>query len=326
MRIERKKFFLTLFTIIFILLLAIALSHLVYGHSEEQLGGEKEGGTSISDSVGVELSDVAQKSIGLKVVEADTRVIENVLIINGIVKPDPNRVAEVSTRIEGRIERLYATLGDWVQKGQKLVDIQSRQLGNPPPVVTVTAPISGTVVERSVVLGEAVEPNKHLFHIVDLSKVIVEGDVFESDVSKVKLGQDARIRLDAYPDKIFTGKVIFVASELDPVKRTLHIWVSVDNKDGLLKPELFARVALVVKSGREVLTIPVEAIIDDGAEKFVFVKNGNQFVRQDVATGVSDDRYVEISDGLYPGDQVVTDGNRQIYTKWLLGGGLEERE
>ncbi|MGH7799988.1 MAG: efflux RND transporter periplasmic adaptor subunit [Thermodesulfobacteriota bacterium] len=326
MRIERKRFFLTLFTIIFILLLAIALSHLVYGRSEEQLGGEKEGGPSISDSVGVELSDVAQKSIGLKVVEADMRVIENVLIINGIVKPDPNRVAEVSTRIEGRIERLYATLGDWVQKGQKLVDIQSRQLGNPPPVVTVTAPISGTVVERSVVLGEAVEPNKHLFHIVDLSKVIVEGDVFESDVSKVKLGQDARIRLDAYPDKIFTGKAIFVASELDPVKRTLHIWVSVDNKEGLFKPELFARVALVVKSGREVLTIPVEAIIDDGAEKFVFVKNGNQFVRQDVATGVSDDRYVEITDGLYPGDQVVTDGNRQIYTKWLLGGGLEERE
>src|SRR3989304_9769656 len=320
MRTNRKQNYLPLFTVGFMLLITITLSQLVYGHGEEQLGG-KEGekkASPISNSIGVELSDIAQKSIGLKVVEADIRQVEEVLLINGIVKPEPNRVAEVSSRIEGRIEKFYATLGDQVQKGQKLVDIQSRQLGNPPPVVTVSAPISGTVVERSVVLGEAVEPNKHLFHIVDLSKVIVEGDVFESDVSKVKLGQNARIRLDAYPDRVFSGTVSFVASQLDPQKRTLHLWVSVDNKEGLLKPELFARVALVVEHSREALTVPVEAIIDDGAEKFVFVKNGNQFIRQDVATGVSDDRYVEIADGLYPGDQVVTDGNRQIYTKWLF--------
>ena len=320
MRIERKKIFLSLFTIIFILLLAIAFSHLVYGHDEEQLGGKNKGGSSTSDSVGVELSEIAQKSIGLKVVEADIRQVEEVLLISGIVKPEPNRVADVSTRAEGRIEGIYVNLGDRVKKGQKLAAMLPRQIGNPPPLVSITAPLSGVILERNISLGGTVEPNKTLFRIADLSKVIVEGDVFESDVSKVKLGQDARIRLDAYPDRVFSGAVSFVASQLDPQKRTLHLWVSVDNKEELLKPELFARVALVVKSGREVLTIPVEAIIDDGVEKFVFVKNGNQFVRQDVATGVSDDRYVEITDGLYPGDQVVTDGNRQIYTKWLFGG------
>ena len=53
-------------------------------------------------------------------------------------------------------------------------------------------------------------------------------------------------------------------------------------------------------------------------QKFVFVKNGNRFVRQDVVTGLSDDRFIEIIDGLYPGDEVVTEGNRQIYTKWLF--------
>ena len=173
-------------------------------------------------------------------------------------------------------------------------------------------------MERSVVLGEAVEPNKHLFHIVDLSKVIIEGDVYESDIAKVKLGQEGRVRLEAYPGKVFIGTVTFVASQLDPEKRTLHLWVSVDNKEGLLKPELFAKVALVVEHSQEVLAVPIEAIIDDGAEKFVFVKNGNQFIRQDVATGVSDDQYVEIIDGLYPGDKIVTDGNREIYTKWLF--------
>lgn len=331
MKIERKQILLSLFAVVFVLILTIMVSQFLYGCSEEHRGEKDEEeklpiSSSINSQASVELSDIAQKSIGLKVVEADIRQVEEVLLINGIVKPEPNRVAEVSTRAEGRIEELYVNLGDRVKKGQRLAAMLPRQIGNPPPLVSITAPLSGIIVERNISLGGTVEPNKTLFQIADLSKVIVEGDVFESDVSKVKLGQNARIRLDAYPDRVFSGTVSFVASQLDPQRRTLHLWVSIDNKEGLLKPELFARVALVVKHSKEVLTVPVEAIIDDGAEKFVFVKNGNQFVRQDVATGVSDDRYVEITDGLYPGDQVVTDGNRQIYTKWLFSGGLEERE
>ena len=305
----------SVFIIGFALLTAIALPQFAHGHGEGQLGTNDS--TSGSGNGGVELSDTAQKSIGLKVVEADIRPVEGVLSVNGIVKPEPNRVAEVSTRAEGRIQELYASLGDRVKKGQKLAAMLPRQIGNP-PLVSITAPLSGTIVERNVSLGGFVAPNETLFRIADLSEVIVEGDVFESDVSKVKLGQDARVRLDAYPDKVFNGPVSFIASQVDPEKRTLHIWVSIDNKEGLLKPEFFAKVDLVVGPGGEVLSVPVEAIIDDGAEKFVFVKNGNQFVRQDVATGMSDDRYIEITDGLYPGDQVVTDGNRQIYTKWLF--------
>jgi multidrug efflux pump subunit AcrA (membrane-fusion protein) len=332
MRTEEKKLFHPFLSIIFMFLLTITVLQFLYGCGEEHANEKDEEGKatsppSISNNVGVELSEIAQKSIGLKVAEAEIRQIEGVLLVNGVVKPEPNRVAEVSTRAEGRIQELYANLGDRVKKGQKLAAMLPRQIGNPPPLVSITAPLSGILVERNVLLGSTVVPNTILFRIADLSKVIVEGDVFESDVSKVRLGQDARIRLDAYPDRVFNGTVSFVASQLDPQKRTLHLWVSVDNKEGLLKPELFARVALVIKPGREVLAIPLEAIIDDGAEKFVFVKNGNQFIRQDVATGASDDRYVEITDGLYPGDQVVTDGNREIYTKWLLGGGnlrLEE--
>ena len=192
-----------------------------------------------------------------------------------------------------------------------------RQIGNP-PLVSISSPISGTVTDRNITLGSTAESNKTLFRIVDLSNVIVEGEVFESDISKSKPGQDARIRGDAYPDRVFKGKVTFIASELDPIKRTLHLWVTVDNTEGLLKPEYFAKLTLVVEQGRETITVPIESIIDDGAEKFVFVKNGNRFVRQDVVTGLSDDRFIEITDGLYPGDEVVTDGNRQIYTKWLF--------
>lgn len=299
MLMDRNRIYFSLFILLSVFLLTITLSRYVHGQG------------------GVELSDISQKSIGLKLVEAEVRDLEEVLILSGIVKPEPNKVADVSTRIEGRVEKLYATIGDRVKKGQKLAAILPRQIGNP-PLVSISSPISGTVTDRNITLGSTAESNKTLFRIVDLSNVIVEGEVFESDISKIKPGQDARIRVDAYPDRVFKGKVTFIASELDPIKRTLHLWVTVDNTEGLLKPEYFAKLTLVVEQGRETITVPIESIIDDGAEKFVFVKNGNRFVRQDVVTGLSDDRFIEIIDGLYPGDEVVTDGNRQIYTKWLF--------
>ncbi len=299
MLMDRNRIYFSLFILLSVFLLTITLSRYVHGQG------------------GVELSDISQKSIGLKLVEAEVRDLEEVLILSGIVKPEPNKVADVSTRIEGRVEKLYATIGDRVKKGQKLAAILPRQIGNP-PLVSISSPISGTVTDRNITLGSTAESNKTLFRIVDLSNVIVEGEVFESDISKIKPGQDARIRVDAYPDRVFKGKVTFIASELDPIKRTLHLWVTVDNTEGLLKPEYFAKLTLVVEQGRETITVPIESIIDDGAEKFVFVKNGNRFVRQDVVTGLSDDRFIEITDGLYPGDEVVTDGNRQIYTKWLF--------
>lgn len=311
MLMDRNRIYFSLFILLSVFLLTITLSRYVHGQDE----GKDTAFTS--GSSGVELSDISQKSIGLKLVEAEVRDLEEVLILSGIVKPEPNKVADVSTRIEGRVEKLYATIGDRVKKGQKLAAILPRQIGNP-PLVSISSPISGTVTDRNITLGSTAESNKTLFRIVDLSNVIVEGEVFESDISKIKPGQDARIRVDAYPDRVFNGKVTFIASELDPIKRTLHLWVTVDNTKGLLKPEYFAKLTLVVEQGRETITVPIESIIDDGAEKFVFVKNGNRFVRQDVVTGLSDDRFIEITDGLYPGDEVVTDGNRQIYTKWLF--------
>jgi membrane fusion protein, heavy metal efflux system len=299
----------SLFILLSVFLFTITPTRYVHGQGEDTV--------STSDNSGVELSDISQKSIGLKLVEAEMRDLDDVLILSGIVKPEPNKVADVSTRIEGRVEKLYATIGDRVKKGQKLAAILPRQIGNP-PLVSISSPISGTVTDRNITLGSTAESNKTLFRIVDISNVIVEGEVFESDVSKIKPGQDARIRVDAYPDRVFNGKVTFIASELDPIKRSLNLWVTVDNTEGLLKPEYFAKLTLVVEQGRETITVPIESIIDDGAEKFVFVKNGNRFVRQDVLTGLSDDRFIEITDGLYPGDEVVTDGNRQIYTKWLF--------
>lgn len=292
--------------------LCLAASQRLFAHGEQiETGG---GGGP------VKLTKEQQAAIGLKTVKAEFRDIDAVLMLNGAVKLVPDLHAHISTRIEGRVERLYANVGDKVEKGQKLVDIQSRQIGNPPPVVTIEATVGGVINERSISLGESVEPNKELFHIIDLSEVIIEAEVYEEDVGKVKLGQVARIRALGYPDDAFEGKITFVGTELDLEKRTLHVWVTVKNPDAKLKPEMFAKVAVVLARNEGVLAVPKEAILEAKGEKFVLAQTGDTFNRVDVKTGVEDDSFVEIHEGLVPDDVVVTIGKREVYTTWLTGG------
>lgn len=299
-------------TIIALAVLLLAGTQRAFPHGAEiEMGG---GGGP------VKLTKEQQAAIGLKTAKAESRDIDTVLLLNSKVKLDPNLHAHVSTRIEGRIEKLFAKVGDKVEKGQKLAEIQSRQIGDPPPIVTVEAMVSGMINDRNITLGESVEPNKELFHIIDLSEVIVQAEVYEEDVGKVKLDQDAQIRVLGYPDETFTGKVTYVGLELDPEKRTLPVWISVKNPDWKLRPEMFAKSAVILAHNEGVLAVPKEAVMEERGEKFVFVGTGDTFNRVDVQTGVADDRFLEIKEGLVPDDVVVTDGKRQVYTTWLMGG------
>ena len=296
-----------------VVLLLVGGAQRVFAH-----GGAIEIGEGASGPV--TLTSAQQAAIGLKTAKVETRDIDTVLVVNGRVQLDPNFHAHVTSRIEGRIEKLYAGIGDRVKKGQKLAEIESRQIGNPPPVGIVDAPLSGVINERSVTLGEAVDLNKELFHVIDLSQVIVVTEVYEEDVGRVKLGQRARVHALGYPSDSFEGKTTFVGLELDPDTRTLPLWVTMKNPEGKLKPEMFAKVAVILARNESVLAVPKEALLEAGGEKFVFVQTGDTFDRVDVQTGAMDDRFVEIKEGLVPDDAVVTDGNREVYTSWLTGG------
>ena len=217
-----------------VLLLATSPSQKLFAHGGKIETGGGGGGP-------VTLTKVQQESIGLQTDKADFRSIDTVLLLNGSVKVDPNRQAHVTTRISGRVEKLLASVGDRVEKGQKLAVIQSRQVGDPPPEIEVVAPVSGVINERGVSLGDAVEPNTELFHIVDLSQVIAVGQVYEEDVGKLKLGETARITALSYPTNEFNGTVTFVGLELDPDTRTLPAWLAVDNPDGKLRAGMFVK-------------------------------------------------------------------------------------
>jgi len=295
------------------ILIGIGSPLALHGHGSQIATGGGSGGP-------VTLTKLQQASIGVKTVPAGFRSVNATLRLNGIVTLDPDRRAHVTTRISGRVQQLFAAIGSRVEKGQKLALVQSRQLGDPPPEIEVNAPVSGVVNARNISVGDAVEPNTELFDLVDLSKVIVLAQVYEEDVGKVKVGQTARITALSYPDLELTGTVTFLGLELDPATRTLPVWVVVDNPEGKLRVGMFTTAHLLLAENPDLLTVPTEAVLEEGGEKFVFVQTGDTFKRQDVQTGVADDRFIEIKDGLVPGDAVVTSGQREIFTQSLTGG------
>jgi len=271
----------------------------------------------------VVLTPAQLKTLDVKLAAADLRSMSELLHLNGEVRLLPGRQADVSTRISGQITAVYANLGDTVRAGQRLARVQSRLVGNPPPSVDILAPTSGVVDTLSVAVGQAVEPSTSLFRLSDRSQVNVIARVYEEDLGKVQIGQDTTVHTLSYPDKPFVGKIILLGPTLDPQSRTVEVWIRIDNANGLLKPNMFARTSVVLRQNDATLTVPTAAIIEANNEKFVFVLQKGKYVRVEILTGTSDEQFTEVKDGLVPGDKVVTQGNREIYTLWLTGGALK---
>jgi RND family efflux transporter MFP subunit len=191
------------------------------------------------------------------------------------------------------------------------------QRGTPDSVLTLAAPISGAISARRAVPGAMVESAEKLIELIDTAVVWVEGDVAEHLLTAVRPGQQARVRVAAYPEAIFTGTVRTMGRTVDPDKRTVHLWIDVINPQGHLLPEMFADVTLVTQVAAEALVVPLNAVLTEGAEQFVFVENGDMYVRQSLVLGLRDDRYVEVLDGLFPGDRIVVRGGYELNTARL---------
>lgn len=290
--------------------LLIALSAPAWAHEGEQHGTPAPTAGSIGGPV--RLSEQAKKNLGLKTDMADLRPIETILKCFGVVEAIPDKVNYISLQSPGQAMKVMVNQGDTVKKGDLLAEVESRQIGDPPPTIQVKASLSGIVTERHLFVGESVDPGKVLFRISDLSKVHVKGHVYEADVGKIALGQKARFYFEAYPDQPFKGTVEFLGGELDEKTRSLPVWFLLDNPELRLRPKMQAEVRIIRGASSDVLTVPVNAVLGETGNYFVYVEIGNVYERKPVVAGKRDDRYVEIVDGLIPGDVVVTQGNYQL--------------
>ncbi len=244
------------------------------------------------------------------------RTLEHVFMVIGNIRAIPRRSAAVSSRIAGRVTDLRVVEGEPVKKGQVLLEVESRLLGNPPPSVKLTAPRDGIVVDRHVVLGDAVEPDTHLLEVLDLSEVYAEGLIFEGQIARVKLGQKVRIYVESYPAETFVGTVDLISGKLDPDTRALRIQARVKNPDFKLLPNMRARLNIITGTADSVVAVAHSAVLGGVAGNlFVFVQSDTDeltFEKRPVVTGMRDDRYVEIVEGVYPTEKVVTVGNYQL--------------
>ena len=263
----------------------------------------------------ITISAEARSNLGLKVEDAELRTIEKTLTAIGAIEVIPTRSAIVSSRIAGRVAGIAVVSGDKVQKGQALVEVESRQIGNPPPRVTYQAPIDGIVTTVEAAFGTPVEPDKNLIQVVDLSEVFAEGRIFEGQVAAVKVGQKVRVYVESFPQDVFEGTVDVVSGALDPESRTLRVWARLKNPDGKLRPNMRARLSIVTGEADSVVAVPHSALLGDAGNLFAFVQaddKGLSYERRSVVVGMKDDRFTEIIEGIFPGDKVVTLGNYQL--------------
>jgi multidrug efflux pump subunit AcrA (membrane-fusion protein) len=146
-------------------------------------------------------------------------------------------------------------LGDRVTAGQPVLRFEPRTVGNPP--VILNSPINGFVVRQEASLGQALNPDTVLMEVADYSQVLARGMTFESpDLSLIKPGQDARVRLDVFPDRIFEGKVQRLDVGLERESRTFEVYVLLENPELQLRPNMQASVSIAIGDPQEVLAVP----------------------------------------------------------------------
>jgi RND family efflux transporter MFP subunit len=188
--------------------------------------------------------------------------------------------------------------------------------------VTVTSGASGIVKERRVAEGQFVNPGDTLVDLTDLKSVWVKASVFDSDLPRIRPGLSATVTSEALPGARLSGKVDFIDPQSDPETRTTPVRIQVDNPGTRLKPGMVVQTAFRISLGN-VVTVPREAVLDSGTEKFVYVAAENGiFEQRRIQAGTPlKDRY-PVTEGLKPGEKVVTNGLFLVDSQTRLTGGL----
>lgn len=172
-----------------------------------------------------------------------------------------------------------------------------RERGTVSETLTIRAPISGTIVKRAMDQGSYLNVGDALMSVIDTSSVWFTGNLYEHDIRNVKLGQAIEIETAAYPGRRYTGRVSFIAPNVDADTHTLQVRCDVPNPDGLLKPEMYAT-ARIVTGSRQALVVPQSAIVKDQGKLVLLTQPDAQHVRRQVVQGMPH------GDGMF----AVTDG------------------
>ncbi len=178
-------------------------------------------------------------------------------------------------------------------------------------VDALAAPIGGVVVDRQVGPGQYLQAGSGtpVFTIADPSSVWLVANVREADSGSVHVGQLMEVHVPAYAKRAFSGRVTYVAALVDPATRRLPVRAEIDNRDGALKPEMFANFRIITSATSQSPSIPEAAVVYEGDAAHVWLVAGEGLLAyRAIRTGRHDEGLVEVLEGLKPGERIVTKG------------------
>ena len=333
----------------------------------------KEGNTlpqSGSDDE-IRMSADAMKIAGIQTIIVKRDYPDKQVYLLGKIEPDERKIAALTARFEGRIEKLDVNFtGQRVTKGQRLATIYSpslviaqrellealkyrqnnpdlyyaarkklklwdltdeqvnriEQQGEVQTSFDILSPVSGTVTRRNVALGDYVKEGSSLFQVVDLSKVWIMFDAYESDLPWLKTGDPVRFSVQSVPGKQFRGRISFIDPVIDSARRIARVRVEAQNPGLLLKPEMFANgiVTAAIRGNKKDLMIPQSAILWTGKRAVVYVKVPDRkqptFRYREVVLGPSAGDFYIIDNGLKEGEEIAANGVFKIDAAAQLSG------
>jgi Cu(I)/Ag(I) efflux system membrane fusion protein len=187
----------------------------------------------------------------------------------------------------------------------------------------IRSPVSGYVVAKNALSGLYVQPETELFQVADLSTIWVLADVYEYEVSRVKVGSPVRIQVESYPGESFAGKVRFLYPTVNPETRTMRVRLELPNKGLRLRPGMYATV-FIEAAPQQGLVVPSSAVVDTGDQQYVFVALGEgRYEPRKVVVGFHADEKTELREGVQEGEQVVTTANFLIDSESRLRAAIE---
>jgi len=256
-------------------------------------------------------TDKNKEAIPVKVMIIEARDLEKTLDYVGNIKAKDE--AGVYPKVSGKIIEKVKDEGSPVAKGDVIAYIDRDEVGFTFEKAPVESPLTGVVGRINVDIGTNVEPTTQIAFVVNMEKMEIDLDIPEKYLPFVALGQEAKITVDAYPDKVFIGKVTLISPVVDLETRSAPIEITIDNKDGLLKSGMFAEVKLVVEVHKKVPVVLKEALMGKGDNLYVYVVEDHKASMRTVKTGIRYAELVEITEGVRSGDVVVVMGQQRLH-------------
>ncbi len=231
---------------------------------------------------------------------------------------------------DDELGKMYArdneTIIEAARQRLRFLDISDEQIkeiettGKALRTLKLNSPVDGTVIQKLAVQGTRVMPGEKLFDIADLSTVWIVAEIYEADLSLVREGTSAKIRMSSFPGTVINARVEYVSPTLSEETRTAKVRFSVPNPYGRLKPQMFTNIEMDVNMGTR-LVVPEDAIIDTGERQIVYVDKGEgNFEPRIVSLGLVSDGMAEVLSGLRLNERVAASANFLVDSEARLKG------